>query len=152
MKLHSTSIKDTLAAGRALAKKLKKGDIVCLFGSMGSGKTVFVKGIAEGLGVDKDEIVSPTFVLLRAYPQARIPLYHFDLYRLKAEKEIAGLGYEEYFYGGGIAVVEWADRLGRLMPQERLDVGLSVVSRSERWITFSAAGERYKQLAGGRLR
>ncbi len=84
MKLSSPSVRDTLNIGRLIARMLKRADIICLSGELGSGKTVLAKGIAWGLGIKKDEILSPTFVLLRQYPDARLPFYHFDLYRLKS--------------------------------------------------------------------
>jgi tRNA threonylcarbamoyladenosine biosynthesis protein TsaE len=146
MKIISRSARETVSLGKALAKNLLPGDIICLCGDLGSGKTVLTKGIARGLGVKKDEIISPTFVLIREYPMARIPLYHFDLYRLQEEKEILAVGYEEYLFGKGISVIEWAQRLGRLMPQEYLGVSLAVVSERKRRIEFSAVGKRYQQL------
>src|SRR3989338_4907104 len=110
MVLISNSPRETMSIGKRIAKKLRKGDILCLFGEFGSGKTILTKGIALGLSLKKEEIISPSFVLLRQYSKAKIPLYHFDLYRLKKMQEIISLGYEEYFYNQGITVVEWAGR------------------------------------------
>lgn len=144
MHLISHSAKETMYIGKALAKNLKRGDIICLFGELGSGKTVLTKGIASGLGINNARVNSPSFVLIREYAQGRVPLYHFDLYRLKAQKDILALGYEEYLYGEGIAVIEWADRLKYLLPGEFLKVELFVRGESERRLEFSAVGERYK--------
>lgn len=142
----SHSASNTLNIGRRLAGDLKKGDIICLFGQLGSGKTVFTKGIAEGLGIAPDKIISPTFVLLRQYSQAQLPLYHFDLYRLKSPEDIISLGYEEYFYDEGVSVVEWADRLGCLLPKEYLKIKLAIKPDSQRSLEFQAFGSRYKEL------
>lgn len=145
MKIVSKSISKTLKIGRIIAKNLQKGDIICLFGELGSGKTVLTKGIAEGLGIKKNKIISPTFVLIREH-KAGVPFYHFDLYRLKSPKEILVLGYEEYFYDDGITVVEWADRLRYLLPKECLKIELGIKTARQRRLRFIPIGERYKDL------
>jgi tRNA threonylcarbamoyladenosine biosynthesis protein TsaE len=145
MKIISNSTRDTLGIGRAIAKNLKKGDIVCLFGELGAGKTVLTKGIAWGLGIDKDRIISPSFVLIRQYTQAKIPFYHLDLYRLKHPRDILLLGYEEYLYADGITVIEWADRLKYLLPKEYLKIGLFIKSDKQRSLEFNAFGRHYKE-------
>ena len=146
MQLISRSVQDTLNIGKRISGHLKPADIICLFGELGSGKTVLAKGIAGGLGIKKEKIISPTFVLIRQYPRAKIPLYHFDLYRVKTAKDILGLGYEEYFYGAGITVIEWADRLMRLMPAGHLKIKLSVKKKNQRLLEFVASGARYKKI------
>ena len=146
MKLFSNAVKDTIVIGKIIARNAKKGDIICLFGNFGSGKTVLTKGIAEGLGVDKKNIVSPSFVLLREYLKARIPLFHFDLYRLKDPKDILDIGYEEYLFGEGVTVIEWADRLNSLKPEEFLSINLSVKGSSKRQLVFKAYGNHHKAL------
>ena len=146
MQILSQSVRQTLYIGKRLSRHLRKGDILCLCGGLGSGKTVLVKGIAQGLGVAKNRITSPSFVLLRQYHRARLPLYHFDLYRLKALKDIAYLGYHEYLYGEGVSVIEWAERLGRLLPAEYLGVELSVKGNRRRLLKFKACGRHYQEL------
>jgi len=146
MQIISKSPKDTLYIGKRISKLLKEGDIVCLFGNLGSGKTVLTKGIASGMRINKEKVVSPSFVLIRQYTKVNPPLYHFDLYRLKDPKEIIDLGYEEYFYNGGVAVIEWADRLGFLLPKEYLKVELSLRKDLTRLIKFKAQGARYEKL------
>ena len=146
MKITSHSVKDTLNIGKKIVRLLKKGDIICLFGQLGAGKTVLVKGLAMGLGMKKEEIVSPTFVLLNRYEKGRLPLYHFDLYRLESKKDILALGYEEYFYGDGVSVIEWADRLGNLLPKEYLKVNLNIKNAHARQLIFSARGKNYTDL------
>ena len=144
MKAISISVKETLKIGSRLGRHLQRGDVVCLSGQLGSGKTVLAKGIASSLGIKKDEVVSPTFILLREYPRARIPLYHFDFYRLASACDILGLGYEEYFYGEGITVIEWPDRLQHLLPADYLEVSLSILGPSRRRLDFKAEGKRYR--------
>ncbi|MDD5348271.1 MAG: tRNA (adenosine(37)-N6)-threonylcarbamoyltransferase complex ATPase subunit type 1 TsaE [Candidatus Omnitrophica bacterium] len=147
IELTSHSVAETLSIGRAIARHASSGDIVCLTGGLGSGKTVLTKGICAGLGVDKDEVISPTFVLLRQY-DGRLPLYHFDLYRLRTPEDIVNIGYEEYVYGAGVSVIEWADRMGSLTPKEFLKVDLSVRNRTQRRLAFTAHGSRFRTLLG----
>lgn len=144
----SKSVNGTINIGKAIAKNLCKGDIVCLFGEFGSGKTVLTKGIASHLGVKRCEVISPSFVLIRQYPAAKIPLYHFDLYRLNSTEDIIALGYEDYFYGEGVTVIEWAEKLGCLLPKEYLKIKLSVKSDSQRNLELNAVGRHYKELLG----
>lgn len=143
----SNSAKDTIYIGKAIAKNLRKGDIICLFGQLGSGKTVLVKGIALGLGIKNNTVVSPSFVLLREYPKGRLPLYHFDLYRLKGLCEIAKLGYEEYLYGEEVSIIEWADRLGPLLPKEYLRIEIFIKAKNKRLFKFKAFGKRYEDIS-----
>jgi len=148
MKIISKSINDTFKIGKAIAKNLHKGDIVCLSGELGSGKTALTKGIAFGFGIRKSKVISPSFVLIRQYSACGIPLYHFDLYRLASVEGILALGYEEYFYGEGITVIEWADRLKCLMPREYLGIKLNIKSGSQRVFDLCAFGKHYKELLG----
>ncbi len=148
MKIISKSASDTLNIGKKIAKSLRKADIICLFGDLGSGKTVLTKGIASGLGVKKNKVVSPSFVLIRQYALAKIPLYHFDLYRLNIPEDVLALGYEEYLYDEGVTVIEWADRLKYILPKEYLKISLRVKSNSQRTLEFNAFGKRHKQLLG----
>ncbi len=146
MQIISRSEKETLNLAKALAENFRQKDVLCLFGQLGSGKTVFAKGVALGLGITKDDITSPTFILIHEYLKGRLPLYHFDLYRLEHEQDILELGYEEYLYGEGVAVIEWADKLMHLMPKEYLRVNLEVWGENKRKIELVAVGERYQEL------
>jgi len=146
MQIISKSPKETINIGKKIARNLRAADIVCLFGNLGSGKTVLTKGIAQGLRLCPNRITSPSFVLIRQYHNARIPLFHFDLYRLKGELDILALGYEDYLYGTGVSVIEWADRLKRLLPDEFLKVKLEVSAKNRRKITITPLGKRYKDL------
>lgn len=148
MKIISRSINETINTGKKIAKNLRKGDIICLFGELGSGKTVLTRGIALGLGIKRNIVISPSFVLIRQYACAKAPLYHFDLYRLKAGGDILALGYEEYLYGEGITVIEWADRLKYLLPEEYLKIKLSIKTNTERLLEITAFGRHYKELLG----
>lgn len=143
--LITTTPEETMALGVRLAAFLSAGDIVCLFGDLGSGKTTLIKGLAQGLGVNPDEVNSPTYVLMQMYEGARLPLFHFDLYRLEEAHHIHGIGYEEFFYGQGISVVEWAERLGDLMPEGYLSIELRHQDH-QRALTLKAVGDRYERV------
>jgi len=146
MEIISHSEKETLVIGKSIAASLKKGDILCLYGQLGAGKTVLAKGIAQGLGIRADQVISPSFVLLREHLNSHIPLFHFDLYRLKDVKSILDLGYEEYFFNAGITLVEWPERLGKLLPENFLKVQLSIGPKYKRTLKFNAFGQRPKEL------
>ena len=107
---------ETRAFGLELGASLRKGDIVALIGDLGTGKTALTKYIAEGLGI-RETITSPTFTIVQEYRQGRLPLYHFDVYRIGDPEEMYELGYEEYFYGDGVCVIEWADLIEELLPE-----------------------------------
>ncbi len=116
--IQSRSSEETQNMAKGFAKKLSAGSVLALVGDLGAGKTCFVKGLAEGLDIPKEiSISSPTYVLIHEYPKGRLPLYHFDFYRLQHEKEVTHLNLEEYFDGKGISVVEWADHFPNLFPK-----------------------------------
>lgn len=119
MVIESTSPEFTHDLGVAIGKQLEAGDIICLNGDLGVGKTVFTQGIAEGLGID-DYINSPTFTLIQQYEDGRIPLYHFDVYRISDISEMDELGYEEYFFGEGACLIEWGCLIEELLPKETI--------------------------------
>jgi tRNA threonylcarbamoyladenosine biosynthesis protein TsaE len=145
VRILSESTDQTLRLGERLAKYLRRGDILCLEGELGSGKTTLIKGIAKGLRIAPEKVNSPTFVLMNAY-HGLLPLYHFDLYRLEAIHEISSIGYEEFLYGDGVAVIEWAERLGALTPKEYLRIKLAHKGEDQRLIKIFPAGTRYSQL------
>lgn len=136
---------ETQKIGERLANQCQGGEILCLSGNLGAGKTTFVKGIARGLGIDEKNVNSPTFVIMNVY-EGRLPLYHFDFYRLESHKDIEGIGYDEFIYGQGVAVIEWAERFGRLMPLEHLSIELCDQGEQTRILCFVPQGERYKKL------
>ena len=125
--IHLRSIHDTIAFGKYIGRNARPGDVITLEGELGSGKTTLTQAIGKGLEIPADYyITSPTFALMHEYP-GRIPLYHLDLYRLGGEEEIEDLGFDEYLYGKGqgLTVIEWPDRLGSLMPGNRLHIKLT---------------------------
>lgn len=113
---------ETRALGRSLAERLGAGDVVALYGDLGAGKTVLTKGIGAGLGIDPEAVNSPSFTILNEYVPGTLPLYHFDAYRIERVEEFFDLGYEEYFYGDGVCVVEWAEKVERLLPPDALRI------------------------------
>lgn len=127
------SPEETKEFGRTLAKELKAGSVVALTGPLGSGKTVLIQGICSGLGVT-ESVTSPSFVIINEYP-GRVKVYHFDLYRLENVEEFIKLGYEEYFYGNGITLIEWAEKIKNFLPQERMEINLEILSEKERRIS-----------------
>lgn len=131
---------DTLLVGEKLARTLKKGTFVSLIGDLGTGKTVLTKGIAKGLGVkDYRHVNSPSFVIIKEY-EGKIPLYHFDVYRLGSAEDMDTLGYREYFYGKGVTVVEWADKIKEILPDKRIDIMLAHAGPSKRKIRIKKYG------------
>jgi tRNA threonylcarbamoyladenosine biosynthesis protein TsaE len=106
----------TQQLGRSIGLILERGDIVALFGELGSGKTILTRGILEGLGGDPTVVTSPTFTLVHEYTASTCPVYHFDLYRVETPGELFDLGYEDYFFGSGVCVIEWPERAGDLLP------------------------------------
>lgn len=133
----TNSFEETKEFGSSLAKQLTPGSVVGLVGPLGSGKTVFVQGICLGLGVQR-AVTSPSFVIINEYPgrlkESPIWVYHFDLYRLENVEEFIKLGYEEYFYGKGITLIEWAEKVKAFLPEKRWEVHLEILSENERQI------------------
>ena len=111
----------TFNIGKELGKKADKGEIICLEGDLGVGKTVFTKGFAEGLDIE-DNIDSPTFTIVQEYLEGRIPLYHFDVYRIGDISEMDEIGYEDYFFGEGVCLIEWASRIEELIPESAIHI------------------------------
>jgi tRNA threonylcarbamoyladenosine biosynthesis protein TsaE len=140
-----SSLQHTKILGDVLGRIVQPGDIITLTGSLGAGKTALTQAIGRGLGVDpRIYITSPTFSLLHEF-KGRIPLYHMDLYRLGSESEIESLGLPEYFYGDGLTVIEWPERLGNLMPEERLHIDLVISGESSRTAKLTAHGEYWQK-------
>ena len=141
-----TNLAGTDALGRRLADALFGGAVVALIGPLGAGKTHLVRAIAEGLGVSDSRVVnSPTFVLIQEYA-GRLPIYHFDAYRLRSSGEFMDLGAHEYFEGKGICLVEWADRVEEVLPQHHLRMTLQIIGETARRIRLEARGLQYQAL------
>ena len=116
MILETWSEQETFDAGRRLGEQAAPGQIFALLGDLGTGKTVFTKGMAAGLGIE-EPVSSPTFTIVQIYEEGRLPLYHFDVYRIADPEEMEEIGYEDCFFGEGVCLVEWADLIGELMPE-----------------------------------
>lgn len=138
MNILSNSPAETKRVGQRLGRQLKKGNVVALIGELGAGKTCFMKGLMKGLNVSVSRVTSPTFVIMNVY-KGKMPVYHFDMYRLDNIKQIADLGYEEYFYGNGVAVVEWADKIKELLPKGAINVYLKIIGDKQRKINIKGA-------------
>ena len=108
MRIESNSAEDTFALGKQCGQKAAAGQVYCLYGDLGVGKTVFTQGFAAGLGI-KGPVSSPTFTILQVYDEGRLPFYHFDVYRIGDIEEMDEIGYEDYFYGEGLCMIEWAN-------------------------------------------
>ena len=146
MRLESYDPADTYELGKRLGKTARPGMVAALSGDLGCGKTVFTQGFAAGLGVTVP-VTSPTFTILQVYEGGRLPLYHFDLYRIGEREELEEIGYEEFFYGQGASLVEWADLFPELFSEETVRIVISKdFSRGEdyRSIEITGAGEDFE--------
>jgi tRNA threonylcarbamoyladenosine biosynthesis protein TsaE len=119
--IESSSPDDTLALGRQLGQAAQPGEVYTLVGDLGVGKTVLTQGIAEGLGIT-EPISSPTFTIVQVYEEGRMPFYHFDVYRIGDIGEMDEIGYEDYFYGDGLTMIEWANLIEEILPQRRKEI------------------------------
>jgi tRNA threonylcarbamoyladenosine biosynthesis protein TsaE len=144
LELVSNSAAQTRKLGKVLGELAAPGDVILLVGKLGSGKTCLAQGIAKGLGID-EYTPSPSFVLVREY-QGRIPLYHIDLYRLDRLEEVIQLGLDDYLYGKGVSVVEWADRGLGALPEEHLLINIEHLAATKRRLTLVARGLRYTDM------
>jgi tRNA threonylcarbamoyladenosine biosynthesis protein TsaE len=146
IQLITGSTKETFAFARTIGEKLREGDILALSGELGSGKTCFTGGIARGLGVDENyQITSPTFTLINEYP-AKCNLYHFDVYRLNDCSDLDDLGYEEYFSKKGVMVIEWAEKIIKVIPPTAIFINFEYIDENKRKITIDGLPCRLKEL------
>ena len=146
MKLISKSLDDTKKLGEKIGFILKPGDIICLIGDLGTGKTTLTQAIAKGMGI-KDQVSSATFTLIREY-YSKVNLYHFDVYRLdQCQSDYWGV--DEYFFSeDGACVIEWADKIEDLLPEDRLEIRIKRISENEREFDIEAKGERSEEILG----
>ncbi len=140
--VHTSKVEETIKVGEIIGSLLEPGTIIALKGELGAGKTVLVKGIAKGLKVE-DEPNSPTFVIMNAY-EGRIPLYHFDLYRILDIDELEGIGYGDYFFGDGVSVIEWAERVENILSEETIKIEITISDKQN----ADSEGERYIKIEG----
>ncbi len=134
---------DTAAFASTLAKQFTSGDVILLYGELGSGKTAFAKGIGLGLNVN-ETVISPTFNIVRCYFKGRLPLYHIDAYRLEGMKQDIGL--DEYLQGDGLCLVEWPEYIDYILPEEYLRIDIKIEGNHKRLYTFTSFGKHYDQI------
>lgn len=121
MIIETNSPQETKKLGKKMAERAKPGDVFTLVGDLGVGKTVFTQGIAEGLGID-EPVNSPTFTIVQEYESGRIPFYHFDVYRIGDPEEMDEIGFDDYIYGDGLCLIEWADLIEDILPEKRVAI------------------------------
>lgn len=143
--VRTRSPEETRELGTKIGTVCRAGDIIALDGDLGAGKTCLIQGLAIGLGVSEESYVrSPTFTILNVH-NGRVPLYHFDLYRLSDLDELEEIGYREYFHGDGVSAVEWASNVEEAVPPECLRIAIKRIGEDEREIEITATGERYER-------
>lgn len=141
LKIKISSIEETERLGYIIGKVLNRSIVISMTGDLGAGKTTLTQSIAKGLSVD-DYITSPTFTIINEYV-GRLPLYHFDVYRINDLDEMYDLGYEEYFYSEGVVIIEWANIIEELLPKERVHIEIKKIENNSREIIIRAIGEKY---------
>lgn len=134
---------DTIELAQNIESEKFPNMVICLDGELGSGKTVFAKGIAQALGIS-ETITSPTYTIIKEYNSGELPFYHMDVYRLDGNTD--GVGIEEYFSKGGIVVIEWADTIKDILPKERLDIKFKVLDENKRVLVFTPYGRKYEEI------
>lgn len=139
----TTKKEETRALGKLCAPLFEEGDVVLLLGDLGAGKTTFVGGVAEGLNI-KEDVISPTFNIMKCYFKGTLPLYHIDAYRL--ENQNIEIGLDEYIEGDGVCLIEWPMYIEKLLPDERLEISLHNLGGDEREITFKSESPRFEKL------
>ena len=144
--INTKNTEETEALGIKLGRLVNRGDIICLSGDLGAGKTTFTQAFAKGFGVE-DYVSSPTFTIINEY-QGRLPLYHFDVYRLENSRAMEDIGYEEYFYGDGVCVIEWASLIPDILPMSHLWIDIKVEGEFERNIYIKGTNDYYQKMIG----
>ena len=147
-KFTSKSVEDTMALAENLESEKFPGMVICLEGELGSGKTVFVKGFARGLGIE-DVITSPTFTIIKEYNSGEIPLYHMDVYRITGKPEELGLN--DYFNQDAVSIIEWSDLIKEHLPKERLEIMFKIIDEDTRVLVLTPYGEKYEDLVNAVL-
>lgn len=139
--------KDTIKLGNVLGSVLKASDVICLNGDLGAGKTLLSKSIAEGMGIEPQEVTSPTFAIMNVYDSSSIPIYHFDWYRLNDVDELYDVGYEEYLDSDGVCIIEWADLFKEELPKEYLDINILLAPEGGRTLVMTPHGDHYEAIS-----
>lgn len=142
-KITTYSEKETIEIAQNLESEKFPNMVICLEGDLGSGKTVFTKGFAQALGIE-ETVTSPTFNIIKEYPNGELPLYHMDVYRL--DGKIDDLGIEDYYTRGGVTIIEWSDMIKDYLPEERLDIKFKVIDEDTRALTFIPHGRIYEDI------
>ena len=142
-KITTYSEKETIEIAQNLESEKFPNMVICLEGDLGSGKTVFTKGFAQALGIE-ETITSPTFNIIKEYPNGELPLYHMDVYRL--DGKVDDLGIEDYYTRGGVTIIEWSDMIKDYLPEERLDIKFKVIDEDTRTLTFIPHGRVYEDI------
>lgn len=137
MDFKTFSVEETIELGEKLGKVLHSGDVITLNGELGAGKTHFTKGIAKGLGIDEC-VTSPTFTIVNEY-KGRLPLYHFDVYRIDDIYEMYEIGFEEYLYGEGVCIIEWSNIVKDILPKDTIDILINRVDDNTRLISIESS-------------
>ena len=144
VRIETGEVEQTIELGNLIGSLLKAGDVVALMGQLGAGKTYLTKGIAEGQGVkDRKEVTSPSYVLIKQY-MGRIPIYHFDAYRVKSPGEMYDIDCVGFFWGEGISIIEWADKVMECLPDDFIKITIETVGETSRDIHISYQGEKYR--------
>lgn len=147
-KFTSHSVDDTLELAQNIESEKFPNMVICLYGELGCGKTVFTKGFASAMGI-VETITSPTFTIVKEYLDGELPLYHMDVYRLEGKEE--DIGFNDYFKKEGITIIEWADIISNKLPKERLDIYFKVIDENTRVLSFVPFGDKYEELCSAVL-
>ena len=142
MQITTHSADETQALGKKLAESLRPGDVIAYFGDLGAGKTAFTRGIAEGLGVS-EQVTSPTYTIVNESLSGRLPLFHFDMYRLGSSDELFDIGWDDYLARGGVCAVEWSERVSDALPEDTIFVDIARTDEHEDWRTITVTGGRF---------
>jgi tRNA threonylcarbamoyladenosine biosynthesis protein TsaE len=133
---------ETIALAENIESEHFPGMVICLNGELGSGKTVFTKAFASALGIE-DDVTSPTFNIIKEYPNGELPLYHMDVYRIDEAEDV---GIEEYYKKGGVTIIEWSELIKDRLPEERLDIRFKIIDENSRVLVFTPYGKEYEEL------
>ena len=139
MQITTHSADETQALGQKLASRLAPGDVIAYFGDLGAGKTAFTRGLAQGLGIT-DPVTSPTYTIVNEYLSGRIPLFHFDMYRLSSSDELFDIGWEDYLDRGGVCAVEWSENVRDALPPDAVTVTIARCPENDGWRTITIEG------------